>query len=84
MEAQLKGQEGNKLWVQDDLMSISLHFQQGSIFKNIKHIYIFLAQKNFCLGFLLFSGASSFKKENIKWYFIVVSYLLMMNPTQVS
>lgn len=46
MEVQLKRQEGNKMWVQDDLMSTSLHFQDGSIFKNIKH---FLSVKYFFL-----------------------------------
>lgn len=78
MEAQLKGQEGNKLWAQDDLMSTSLHFQESSIFKNIKHVYSCSVQKHFCLGFLLFSWAFSRKKENIKWWLIVLSGLLVM------
>lgn len=51
MELQLKRKEGNKMWVQDYLISTSLHFEDGSIFKNIKH---FLSAKHFCLGFLLF------------------------------
>lgn len=59
-------------------MSTSLHFQDGSIFKNMKYTHIFSVQKHFCLGFLLFSRASSFKKENIKWYCIVLSCLLML------
>lgn len=63
MELQLKRQEGNKMWIQDDLMSTSLHFQDGSIFKNIIH---FLSAKYFYLGFLLFSGVSLLKKKHIK------------------
>lgn len=47
MEGQLKRQEGNKLWAQDDLMSTSLPFQEGSIFKNIQHVYSFSVQKHF-------------------------------------
>lgn len=66
MEAQLKEQEGSKLWVQDDLMSTSLHFQEGPIFKNITCIHVSSAQKHFCLGFLRFARTSSLKKENIK------------------
>lgn len=45
MEAKLKGQEGNKLWPQDDLMSTSLQFQEDSISKNIKYVYSFSVQK---------------------------------------